>query len=159
MKLRAIPTLILAFLLLLTGCTGEAPKAPDLIFSHNGVSIPMGAEAQPILDALGEPDSYSEQASCAFEGLDKTYCYGSFYLTTCTIEGTDYVYTLWFADGTAATPEGIRIGSDRGAALDAYGIEAASGPNAYTVRTETAKLTIVLSEDAVSSIQYQALID
>ena len=59
-----------------------APAAESYVFNYNGVAIPMNANAADILAQLGEPKSYTEEASCAFEGLDKTYYFGSFYLQT-----------------------------------------------------------------------------
>ena len=48
------------------------------VFDYNGTKIAMHAEAAPIIAALGEPKTYTEEASCAFTGLDKTYFVGSF---------------------------------------------------------------------------------
>ena len=69
----------------------DAPVEPGFVFSYKDTGITMKADAQHILAALGEPMSYTETASCAFTGLDKTYYYGSFYLYTCPIEGKDYI--------------------------------------------------------------------
>ena len=52
------------------------------VFISGDVQIVIDAEAEPIVEALGEPKSYFEAASCAFEGLDKIYTYGGFEVNT-----------------------------------------------------------------------------
>ena len=73
-------------------------------FTYNGTDIAMHAEATDIIAALGEPKTYTEEASCAFTGLDKTYFYGSFYVQTYPVGDKDYIYSVWFADDTETIP-------------------------------------------------------
>lgn len=158
---KVIYTLTIMLLILCTGCgedqQSQAPEIPGYSFTYNGALIPINADAAPIIAALGEPKSYTEETSCAFDGLDKTYYYGSFYLTTYPTDGKDYVYTLWFADDSISTKEGIRIGSTQAEVERAYGAESFDGNNAYIlVRGET-KLTVILTDGIVSSIQYGLL--
>ena len=82
-------------------------------FVYNGAEITLHAPAEPIVEALGEPKKYTESPSCAFDGLDKTYFYGSFYMDTYPVDGNDFVYGWWFADDSVATQEGIYIGASR----------------------------------------------
>ena len=51
-------------------------------FTHKGTDIRLNGDMEAILNALGEPKSYTEETSCAFEGLDKTYTYDSFIIQT-----------------------------------------------------------------------------
>lgn len=135
----------------------ESPADPGFVFSHNGTEIPMKADAEPILAALGEPKSYTEAASCAFTGLDKTYFYGSFYLYTCPIEGKDYIYGLWLIDDTVATAEGLYIGAPQSEVERIYGSEGYNGSNGYILTKGACKLTVILEDGLVSSIQYDAI--
>ena len=135
----------------------EVPEDPGYVFGYNGTQIPMKAEAQPILEALGEPKSYTETASCAFVGLDKTYFYGSFYLTTCPIEDKDYIYGLWLVDDTVTTAEGLYIGASQADVERIYGTEGYNGSNGYILTKGACRLTIILEEGLVSSIQYDAV--
>lgn len=152
--------ILLLALLWLTGCA--APEVPgeqeNLTFVYNGVEITPHADAAPVLEALGEPKSYTEEASCAFEGLDKTYYYGSFYLSTYPMDGRDYIYTLWFADDTVATAEGIRIGSPRSRVEEVYGPDAFNGTNAFEMTKGNSRLTILITDGMVSSIRYEAVV-
>ena len=141
-----------------TAAPETAPADEDYVFTYNGVDIEMSAHADGIIDALGEPKSYTEETSCAFEGLDKTYYYGSFYLQTYPMEDMDYIYCLWIVDDSVTTPEGIYIGASQVAVEEAYGADAYNGTNAYVLTGENTRLTIILENGVVSSIQYDAVI-
>lgn len=153
--------LILAVLILFGGCGKDASNAqekePECAFTYHETKVEMHAEAAPILEALGQPVSYTEETSCAFEGLDKTYFYGSFYLATYPDGDADKVHSLWFADDTVATDEGIRIGDSTEAVRKAYGSEAFDGSN-YVVTGGNSKMMIGITNGNVSSIVYEALI-
>ncbi len=134
------------------------PEIPDeadgFSFSHKGVEISFHAPAAPIVEALGEPIKYTETTSCAFEGLDKSYYYGSFYLETYPVGDEDFVYGWWFADDGVATPEGIYIGAELSEVEAAYGSEGYNGSNAFVINKEAGSLAIILTDGVVSSIQY-----
>ena len=53
-----------------TTSTTEASTNSGYVFSYNGTTIPVDADAAPIIEALGEPNSYFESPSCAAEGID-----------------------------------------------------------------------------------------
>lgn len=179
--MKKILSLSLALMLVLTmaACGGETPagttapstpKTPSVVapvtpaadaFGYNvrGVDIEMHAPAAPILEALGEPVSYTEEASCAFTGLDKTYYYGGFYLQTYPIGEDDYVYSVWLVDDSSSTPEGIYIGASQAEVETAYGAAGFNGSNAYIYTSSTATLTILVDGGVVTSIQYDAVVE
>lgn len=126
-------------------------------FKHNGTEIIMNADAAPIIAALGEPKRYTEEASCAFSGLDKTYDYGSFYLQTYPQGDKDYVYSVWFADDGVNTTEGAYIGMAQADVEKIYGKDSFNGSNAYILSKGVCKLTVIIKDGAVSSIQYDAV--
>ena len=139
-----------------------APITPDASswkYTVRGVDILMNAEAAPVLEALGEPVSYTEEASCAFTGLDKTYYYGGFYLQTYPLGEKDYIYSAWLVDDSSTTPEGIYIGASQADVEAAYGADGFNGSNAYVMTGTTSKLTIILTDGVVSSIQYDAIVE
>ena len=145
-------------LLGLAGCgAGDPGSQENFSFTYNGIKITLGGQAAPILEALGEPKSYTEEPSCAFDGMDKTYYYGSFYLSTYPLDGKDYIYNLWFADDGAATEEGICIGSPRSQAEDTYGKECFNGTNSLVLTRGQSKLVILLGEEAVSGVRYEVI--
>lgn len=134
------------------------PACDDCVFAYNGIDIEMNAHADGIIDALGAPKSYTEEPSCAFEGMDKTYFYSSFYLQTYPMEDVDYIYCLWIVDDSVETPEGIYIGASQAHVEEAYGADSYNGTNAYVITGKNTRLTIILDNGVVSSIQYDALI-
>lgn len=161
MKRISVFLLAAIMLLSLVGCgsTDIDPQEENFYFTYNGTKITLGAEAAPIIDALGEPRSYTEEPSCAFDGMDKTYYYGSFYLSTYPMEDKDYVYNLWFADDGLATDEGIRIGSSRSQVEDAYGKECFNGTNSFMLTKGQSKLVILIEDGKVSSIRYEVILE
>lgn len=177
--------LVLALVLTMAACGGETPSqttgpnapavstpvadAPTVVapvqpdpdswtYNVRGVDVMMHAPAAPVLEALGDYVSYTEQASCAFTGLDKTYFYGGFYLQTYPIGDEDYIYSVWLIDDSSETPEGIYIGAPQSEVEAAYGTTGFNGSNAYIMTGTTSKLTIILDKGVVSSIQYDAVI-
>lgn len=135
----------------------DVPEEQGFAFDYNGTKITMKADVQSILDALGEPKQYNETASCAFTGLDKTYFYGSFYLYTCPIEGKDYVYGVMLMDDTVTTAEGLYIGAPQSEVERIYGSEGYNGSNGYILTKGPCRLTVILEEGVVTSIQYDAI--
>ena len=148
-------------LLSLAGCgsTDIDPQEENFAFTYNGTKITLGTEAAPVIDALGEPRSYTEEPSCAFDGMDKTYYYGSFYLSTYPLDGKDYVYNLWFADDGVATDEGIRIGSSQSQVEDTYGKDCFDGTNSFVLTKGQSRLVILVEEGTVSSVRYEVILE
>lgn len=128
-------------------------------FTYKNATITMNADAAPIVAALGEPMKFTEEASCAFTGMDKTYYYGGFYMQTYPMEDKDYVYSLWFADDSVTTEEGACIGMSQADLESIYGTDGYNGSNGYILTKNDSVLTIILSEGHVSSISYDAIVE
>ena len=169
MKKRIFSAILACLMLLFAGCQGNPTtggdnsnsqsQASSYNFTYKGTKITLHAPAEPIIQALGDPVSYTESASCAFDGLDKSYYYGSFYLETYPKDGKDYVYGWYFKDDSVATEKGISIGATKEAVTKAYGNEGFNGSNAWVLKDGGGTLTIILDKDAVSSIQYAIVVE
>ena len=174
--MKKILCLVLALLLAMSmaACGGEGdpttapttsggneptPATDGYKFHYKGTEIVMSADAAPILAALGEPKTYTEETSCAFDGKDKTYFFGSFYLQTYPIGEKDYVYGVWFADDSVTTDEGAYVGMTQKEVEGIYGTEGFNGSNAFIMTKGATRLTIILTEGKVSSIQYDAVVE
>ena len=117
----------------------------------------MHAQAEPVLEALGACENYTEEASCAFDGLDKTYDYGSFYIQTYPMQNVDLISSIWFKDDSVSTPEGISIGSSIEDVNRIYGEEYYNGLNAYILKIGNNQMNILINNGVVESVQYQAI--
>lgn len=166
-KLIAI-LLSLVFVFSLAACGGEPtgdnsgtskPAEAGYSFTVNGVKVEMNVLASTVTDALGEPKSYTEETSCAFEGLDKTYGYGGYYISTYPDGDKDYVYSAWFVDDSVTTDENIYIGSTKAEVEEAYGSGCFGDSTTATLKKGNTELKIILTDGAVSSIQYQAIVE
>ena len=132
----------------------EEATVKGYVFKQKDVVVSIDADAAPIVDALGEPISYFEAASCAFDGLDKIYTYNSFELDTYPIEDKDYVSAIIFMDDSITTAEGIAIGETRARVEEVYGTDYEEQGSMLVYRKDDMKLSFVLKDDTVTSIQY-----
>ncbi len=133
------------------------PSAADsFVFKKGDVTIAMHAPAGPVIEALGAYTNYYEEPSCAFEGMDKTYSYPGFDVTTYTKGGSDYVSGVIFWDDSVATAEGVYIGQTLEDIRKAYGADV-SGETSVSLTRGASKLLFLLKDGAVSSIQYLAV--
>lgn len=142
--------------------TGETPdaKAPakGYTFTYNGVTAGMDMEAAPLLDALSiKPVDYYEAASCAFDGLDKIYSFGSFEIHTYPVDDKDYIQMIVLRDDMVGTNEGISIGAAKDDVISAYGN---GKENESLGMLEYAKdgmtLAFVIKDNHVVSIEYRS---
>lgn len=187
MKRTLIPALLLALLFTLTACGGkgdtpssqppdadapteksDAPAAPaaptpaagsKYVLTYRDCPLPMNAEFAPLLDFLGEPDSYFEAASCAFDGLDKTYTYAGVEIITYPDEDRDYISSVRILDGSVSTPEGITIGSAQEDVVAAYGEGFQELGKQYVYEDGDAQLSVLFEDGAAISVEYTALND
>ena len=137
-----------------TAVTG--PKG--YVFEYNGVKIGMDMEAAPIVEALGEPASYFEAPSCAFEGLDKTYSYGSFELDTYEKDGKDYIAGIFFCDDLIETTEGVALFETKADMTAAYGEGFKEEFGMLVYEKEGTKLKFILEGDEITSIEYASTV-
>lgn len=127
------------------------------VFKLKDTEIELNAKMADLTGKLGKEDAYFESNSCAFQGLDKVYTYGSVVISTYPLENVDYVYTIELKDDTVETPEGIYIGSSKADVEKAYGTPSSTTDTAYIYTKGESQLNIMFEEDAVSNIVYMAI--
>jgi hypothetical protein len=110
-----------------------------------------------VLAALGEAGSYYEAASCAFEGLDNMYTYSHFEIDTYPDGEKDRISLIIFWDDLVSTAEGISVGSSFDRLQEVYGSDYTFEEGFYCYQKEGTELRFVVSDDAVSSIQYRSI--
>lgn len=136
--------------------TAEQNEPKGYVFEYNGVKIGMDMEAAPIVAALGEPASYFEAPSCAFEGLDKTYSYGSFEIDTYEQNGKDYISCVYFCDDLIETTEGVALFETKADMIAAYGESYTEEHGMLVYVKDGMKLKFILEGEEITSIEYSS---
>lgn len=180
--MKKIGLLLIVLILLLTGCGGGENASGNLddngdnsmpmgsineldddkeskgyVFEYNGTTIAMNEKAESILEDLGESIDYFEAESCAFEGLDKIYTYSGFELNTYEIDGVDYVASVLLLDDSVSTKEGIYLYSNLNDVLSTYGNNYTKNLGMYTYELNKSKISFLIENDEVVSIEYTAI--
>ncbi len=147
--------LMLMFPTILTSCNGgTGGKDEKFSFVYNNIEITPDDDMAPILASLGEPTKYYEAASCAFNGLDKMFTWGSVQINTYPDGSKDRVLSIILLDDANLTPEGVTIGSSREAVIAAYGNNYEGGETALTYKKGGTELKFLLRDGCVTSVQY-----
>lgn len=140
--------------------SSQQPAAdPGYVYSQAGVDVAVNGEMAPIVDAWGEPDKYFESESCAFQGMDKVYTYGSVVINTYPENDKDYVLTIELKDDTITTAEGIYIGSSKDDVVVTYGAATSETDVALVYDKGECQLTFFFEDDCVTNITYAAKMD
>lgn len=138
--------------------TAEASALGFTFLAGNGIEIYMHQEAAGVLAQLGEPKSYLEAPSCAFQdGVDKIYSYQSFTLTSYEKDGKDLIYDIYFNDDTITTKEGIYIGCSIDEVKKTYGEDYKEDSGMYTYTQDGTRLMFLTQDNIVTSIEYSGL--
>lgn len=134
--------------------TENAPQAPDTyVFQSKGCTMYVDQDMAEVLAVLGEANSYYEAASCAFEGLDKTYTYNGFVITTRPDGDKDYINSIELTDDSVTTAEGLYIGNTVAEVQAVLGEGEPMG-NSVTYTKGNTVLQFVTENDVVTSICY-----
>ncbi len=147
----------------LVSCTPDDQVQEDseipLKFEYKGVSMAPGDDFGEISAKLGEPDGYYEAASCAFDGKDKIYTYGSVQISVSPLDGKDTIYMITLLDDSLTTPEGICVGATKAAVMEAYGETVLnSSGTSLSYSSGHTDLVFLIRDDCVTSIQYRYII-
>lgn len=136
--------------------TDAADSAGGYVFNYNGTEIAIDSKMDTLLEALGQEDSYFEAPSCAFDGIQKVYTYGSMELDTYIGEDGDYLDAIILKDDLIGTPEGVRVGDTPEKVREVYGDGYTDNNGSYTYEKDNMKLNFIIEDGAVVSIQYKS---
>jgi len=151
--------LILLLLISLAACASKAPSAQTFALSIDGKDIVIGQNAESFLQQAGDPIDRYTSPSCAFEGDDNVYDYGSYQITTFVDSGIEKFTGFYLLDESISTKEGIKIGSSFEAMVDAYGTDYVENFGAYTYNRDLTDLSFVVVDDKITSIAYLHVVD
>lgn len=127
-------------------------------FQAGDVTLTPDMDMSAIADQLGEPKSYFEAASCAFEGLDKIYTYTSFEIETYPQDTADCIKSIVLKDDTVSTVEGVFIGDSEDKVRETYGAPAEESTGRLVYQKEKTNLVFVVNNGVVISIEYASMV-
>lgn len=130
------------------------------VFSYKGLDIRMNQDMSEVLEVLGEPNSYFEAASCAFDGLDRMYTYSSFEIDSYPDGDMERVSAIYFKDDLVTTAEGICLYMTKTDMESAYGTDYEVLDSSCIYSKGDSTLTFILNEsDEIIAIEYQTNVD
>jgi len=137
--------------------TEAAPNAPVnnvvYAFTYEGVVLTPGTAFDTA--ALPEAGFVYQVPSCAFEGTDNVYSYGTFEVTAYDEGKGEFIYSIYLADPNITTAEGLALGDDVSRITELYGPNCVVTDNQYTYLGRGTQLVIVTNNDFVASIEYR----
>jgi len=149
---------LVIFLGFAMGCEKqELSDESSFVFQNNNVDIVLGSVFSR--DKYGVENEYSEVASCAFNGLDKTYRYLHYEITTYPIDNQDTIASIYFLDDAVTTKEGVKITDTLDKVVEVYGEDYTKDQDKYTYKKGKTELCFIISNDVVTSIEYVYDID
>ena len=110
-------------------------------------------------DIFGEELTYSEVPSCAGQGTDKVYNYGSYEITAYQDGDQEKIYSVYFIDDQITTTEGVKISDDSSVMFEKYGDNYEQTGNQYTYTSGNVELSFIVENDFVTSITYTLVIE
>lgn len=135
-----------------TEVTQETQRVTEWSLNVNGKELFVDMEMPK---DLGEPTSYFEAASCAIQGLDKDYTYGSILVKTEDDGKTERIVCLTILDDGAATTMGVTIGDSRDKVVGAHGTPKSESDTAIIYAAGQGVIAkFLLRDGTVTSITY-----
>ena len=135
----------------------EIPLAAGgFVFNYNGTEVKVDVEADPVIEALGDYESYFESPSCAAQGIGKLYSYKDFEIETYPDGDIDRILYVRLKSDMAATGEGIDLSASMDDVRAAYGEPAEEKDSAMIYEKGGMKLKFIFDGDEMLSIEYDS---
>lgn len=135
------------------------PQVPEDVFSFTfeGVELIPGQ----IFDAsvLPEPASLYQVPSCAIDGTDNVYNYGTIEVTAFNDGTQEIIYSVYIIDANTPTAEGLYIGDTLDMVVSAYGEDYTKEGNQVTYQKGDTLLIVILDGDYVRSIDFRWVVE
>lgn len=138
-----------------TSAAGES-ASDGYVFSYKNIDIPVDADFAPILEELGEPNSYFESESCAAQGIGKHYTYNDFEIETYPDGDVDRVLYVMLKSDAVSTKEGINTSSTKDDIIAAYGEPTEEVTGSLIYKTSSMKIKFLFNGDSMISIEYDS---
>ncbi len=136
--------------------TAAASTADEgFYFELEGQKLTPGMAQDDMISAIGETDNVFSAPSCAGQGTDYTYTYGSVEIVTVpNADGVNEISTIALRDDLTSTPEGVSLYMTTADMTAAYGEDYTQSGNAYTYVKGNVKLSFIIENDEITSIEY-----
>lgn len=138
--------------------TSQPVKNNGYVFTFDGTEVSVDTDASVYVTKFGEPTSYYETPSCAFDNLDKFYTYQGFEIDTYYSNGSDLVLSIVLLDDTVSTTEGICIGDAQDKVATVYGEASEQTDNSVSYQKDNMKLVFIFKDGAVAAIEYKSMV-
>lgn len=102
-------------------------------------------------EKCGQELQYSEVASCAFDGLDKTYIYENYEIKTGL---QDKIVSIYFKDEGISTNEGVKITDSYEEMIQAYSSDFKNEGNKYTYTKANTSIEFIVQNNIITGIEY-----
>ena len=137
--------------------TAEDNSEKTIKLEYEGKDMTPGAVFSR--DIFGEEVTYSEVPSCAGQGTDKVYNYGSYEITAYQDGDQEKIYSVYFIDDQSTTTEGVKISDDSSIMFEKYGDNYEQTGNQYTYTSGNVNLSFIVENDFIRSITYTLVIE
>lgn len=123
------------------------------VFTFEGVELTPGQAFDAA--ALPEANSVYQVPSCAIEGTDNVYNYGTIEVTAFDDGNGEVIYSVYIMDANTPTNEGLYIGDTLDHIVAAYGEDYTQEGNQITYQKGDTLLIIILGGEYVQSIDFR----
>ena len=137
--------------------TAENSSENTIKLEYEGKDMTPGAVFSR--DIFGEELTYSEVPSCAGQGTDKVYNYGSYEITAYQDGDQEKIYSVYFIDDQITTTEGVKKSDDSSVMFEKYGDNYEQTGNQYTYTSGNVELSFIVENDFIRSITYTLVIE
>ena len=137
--------------------TAEDSSENTIKLEYEGKDMTPGAVFSR--DIFGEEVTYSEVPSCAGQGTDKVYNYGSYEITAYQDGDQEKIYSVYFIDDQITTTEGVKKSDDSSVMFEKYGDNYEQTGNQYTYTSGNVELSFIVENDFIRSITYTLVIE
>ncbi len=101
-------------------------------------------------------ESVYQVPSCAFEGTDNVYSYGSYEITAFNDGEKELVYSIFFVEPDVSTPEGLANGDELSKAKELYG-DCKEDDAAWVFTRGNTELYVIAEDDVIVSIEIRLI--
>ncbi len=122
-------------------------------FTFEGVELIPGEKFDA--SALPEAQNVFTVPSCALEGTDNVYSYGTIEVTAYDEGNGEHIYSVYIVDANITTNEGLALGDSKDKVIELYGENFTDNNGEYTYKKGNTLLVIVFQNDTVLSIDFR----